>query len=131
MIDVGLIGFGFAGRTFHAPVISAVDGLRLAAILERHGSEAEQRYPTAGVVRSLDELLAITSVQLIVVATSNKTKELQGDTTVDIRVLVLDTRDSAGCRNRLVEEKVCSTQVRSGVRGGRKVSHFRCNKIGA
>jgi len=71
MIDVGLIGFGFAGRTFHAPVISAVDGLRLATILERHGSEAEQAYPTARVVRSLDELLAITSVQLIVIATSN------------------------------------------------------------
>src|SRR5215469_5969302 len=71
MIDVGLIGFGFAGRTFHAPVISAVDGLRLAAILERHGSEAEQAYPTARVVRSLDELLAIDSVQLIVIATSN------------------------------------------------------------
>jgi predicted dehydrogenase len=71
MIDVGLIGFGFAGRTFHAPVISAVDGLRLAAILERHGSEAEQAYPTARVVRSLDEMLAINSAQLIVIATSN------------------------------------------------------------
>ena len=26
MIDVGLVGFGFAGRTFHAPVSSAVEG---------------------------------------------------------------------------------------------------------
>ena len=72
MIDVGLIGFGFAGRTFHAPVISAVDGLRLAAILERHGSEAEGAYPTARVVPSLEGLLAIGSLQLIVIATSNK-----------------------------------------------------------
>jgi predicted dehydrogenase len=71
MIDVGLIGYGFAGRTFHAPVISAVDGLRLAAILQRHGSEAEQAYPTALVVRNLDELLAIDSLRLIVIATSN------------------------------------------------------------
>ncbi|HEX8797126.1 MAG TPA: oxidoreductase [Terriglobales bacterium] len=71
MIDVGLIGFGFAGRTFHAPVISAVEGLRLAAILERHGSEAEQAYPTAHIARSLAELLAIDSIQLTVVATSN------------------------------------------------------------
>jgi len=71
MIDVGLIGFGFAGRTFHAPVISAVDGLRLAAILERHGSEAQLAYPTARQVRSLDDLLAINSLQLIVIATSN------------------------------------------------------------
>jgi len=71
MIDVGLIGFGFAGRTFHAPVVSAVDGLRLAAILQRHGSEAERAYPTARVVRTLDDLLAIDSLRLIVIATSN------------------------------------------------------------
>ena len=71
MIDVGLIGFGFAGRTFHAPVISAVEGLRLAAILQRQGSEAGQAYPAARAVRNLDELLAISSIQLIVIATSN------------------------------------------------------------
>src|SRR5215472_13094116 len=71
MIDAGLIGFGFAGRTFHAPVISAVDGLGLAAILERHRSEAQQAYPRVRLVRSLDDLLAINSLQLIVIATSN------------------------------------------------------------
>src|SRR5271165_6539058 len=73
MIDVGLIGFGFAGRTFHAPVISAVEGLRLAAILQRHGAEAQQAYPSARVVRTLDELLAINSIRLIVIATPNTT----------------------------------------------------------
>ena len=31
MIDVGLVGFGFAGRTFHAPVISAVEATQVAA----------------------------------------------------------------------------------------------------
>jgi predicted dehydrogenase len=71
MIDVGLVGFGFAGKTFHAPVIAAVEGLRLAAILQRHGSEAEQSYPAARMVRSLEELLAIESVHLIVIATPN------------------------------------------------------------
>jgi len=73
MIDVGLIGFGFAGRTFHAPVVAAVEGLRLAAVLQRHGAEAEQAYPSARVVRSLDELLAINSVRLVVIATPNTT----------------------------------------------------------
>jgi scyllo-inositol 2-dehydrogenase (NADP+) len=71
MIDVGLVGFGFAGRTFHAPVIAAVEGLRLAAILQRHGPEAEQAYPGARVVRSVEQLLAIESVQLVVIATPN------------------------------------------------------------
>ena len=71
MIDVGLVGFGFAGRTFHAPVISAVEGLRLAAIVQRHGDEAAQAYPDAAIVRSLDELLAISSIRLVVIATPN------------------------------------------------------------
>ena len=73
MIDVGLVGFGFAGRTFHAPVIAAVEGLRLAAILQRRGSEAEQAYPAARVVRNIDELLAIDSIRLVVIATPNDT----------------------------------------------------------
>jgi scyllo-inositol 2-dehydrogenase (NADP+) len=73
LISVGLIGFGLAGRAFHAPVISAVPGFRLAAILQRSGSEAAQAYPTARIVRSLDELLALPEIRLIVIATPNDT----------------------------------------------------------
>jgi predicted dehydrogenase len=46
MIDVGLIGFGLAGRSFHAPVIRALPGLRLAAILQRSGNDALENFPT-------------------------------------------------------------------------------------
>jgi scyllo-inositol 2-dehydrogenase (NADP+) len=73
MIDVGLIGFGLAGRAFHAPVIRAVPGLRLAAILQRSGSEAAEQYPEVRIVRSVEELLSIESVRLIVIATPNDT----------------------------------------------------------
>ena len=73
MIDVGLIGFGLAGRAFHAPVISAVPGLRLAAILQRRGSEAAAAYPNARIVRSIEELLAIPDMRLVVIATPNET----------------------------------------------------------
>jgi predicted dehydrogenase len=91
MIDVGLIGFGFAGRTFHAPVISAVEGLRLAAILQRHGPEAGNAYSTARVVRSLDDLLTIDSVQLLVIATPNTSHfELAKQCLLAGRHLVID-----------------------------------------
>src|SRR6202047_4209584 len=73
MIDVGLIGFGLAGRAFHAPVIRAVPGLRLAAILQRSGNEAAQLYPDVRIVRSLEELLGMRSLRLIVIATPNDT----------------------------------------------------------
>lgn len=73
MIDVGLIGFGLAGHAFHAPVIRAVPGLRLAAILQRSGNEAAQLYPDVRIVRSLEELLSMQDLRLVVIATPNET----------------------------------------------------------
>ena len=73
MINVGLIGFGLAGRSFHAPVIRSVPGLRLAAILHRSGDEAAKIYPDARIVRNVEELLAISDIRLVVIATPNST----------------------------------------------------------
>src|SRR5436853_5123568 len=72
MIDVGLIGFGFAGRVFHAPIVSAVPGLRLRAIVQRSGDDAKAVYPEAAIVKSVEELLAIEGIRLIVIATPNQ-----------------------------------------------------------
>jgi len=73
MIDVGLVGFGLAGRAFHAPIINAVSGLRLAAIVQRSGNSAQEVYPDVKIVRSLEKLLAIPSISLIAIATPNET----------------------------------------------------------
>src|SRR6266481_4892236 len=73
MIEVALIGFGLAGRAFHAPVIRAVPGLHLAAILQRSGGEAAEKYPDVRSVRGVEELLAIPEVRLVVIATPNET----------------------------------------------------------
>ncbi|HXY01667.1 MAG TPA: Gfo/Idh/MocA family oxidoreductase [Candidatus Limnocylindrales bacterium] len=72
MIDVGLIGFGLGGRCFHAPLIRAVPGLRLAAILQRTGDSAALAYPDVRIVRTLDALLAIDTLRLVVVSTPNQ-----------------------------------------------------------
>src|SRR5262249_43016080 len=71
-IGVGLVGFGLAGRAFHAPVIRAVPGLRLAAIVQRSGSEAAEAYPDVRVVRTIDQMLAMPEIRLVVVATPNE-----------------------------------------------------------
>lgn len=71
MLNVGLVGFGFAGQVFHAPVISVVEGLRLAAVARRSG-DRDPRYPEAEFVRSLDELLT-RPIDLVVIATPNTT----------------------------------------------------------
>lgn len=71
MIRVGLVGFGLAGRVFHAPLISSVEGLELAAIVERSSNSAAERYPGITTYRTVDELLADASIKLVVVATPN------------------------------------------------------------
>ena len=71
MIRVGLVGFGLAGRVFHAPLISSVEGLELAAVVERSSDNAAGLYPGVTIYRSVDELLTDASIKLVVVATPN------------------------------------------------------------
>jgi scyllo-inositol 2-dehydrogenase (NADP+) len=73
MIRVGLVGFGLAGRVFHAPLISSVDGLELAAVVERSSNRAAERYPGVQVYRSLEAMLTDASLGLLVLATPNGT----------------------------------------------------------
>src|SRR5579863_2111150 len=73
MLRVGLVGFGMGARVFHAPLISSVDGLELAAVVERHTDQAKQRYPGITSYRTLEELLADASIDLVVVATPSGT----------------------------------------------------------
>ena len=54
MIRAGLIGFGLGGRVFHAPLLSSVDGIELAAIVERTTNHAAERYPGITTYRTLD-----------------------------------------------------------------------------
>jgi scyllo-inositol 2-dehydrogenase (NADP+) len=65
MIRVGLIGFGMAGRVFHAPLLSSVDGLELAAVMERTSNKAADRYPGIKIYRSVSEMLADDSASLL------------------------------------------------------------------
>jgi len=51
MIRAALVGFGMAGRVFHAPLLSSVEGLELAAVMERSTNKAAERYPGITVMR--------------------------------------------------------------------------------
>jgi predicted dehydrogenase len=73
MIRVGLIGFGLGGRVFHAPLVSSVEGMELACVLERTTNQAAARYPGIVTHRSLEEMLADSSLGLFIVSTPNGT----------------------------------------------------------
>jgi len=42
-IETVVVGFGLAGRVFHAPFVSAVPGLHLNGIVQRKGDEAQEQ----------------------------------------------------------------------------------------
>ncbi|GAA3763320.1 Gfo/Idh/MocA family oxidoreductase [Terriglobus aquaticus] len=71
-IRTGVIGFGLAGRVFHAPFVHAARGLDLSAIVQRTGDDAARAFPNATIFRSADDLVA-SDVELVVVGTPNST----------------------------------------------------------
>ncbi|MGH9600511.1 MAG: Gfo/Idh/MocA family oxidoreductase, partial [Terracidiphilus sp.] len=73
MIRAGVIGFGMGGRVFHGPLLSSVEGLEFAAVLERSTSNAAARYPGVVTYRSLDAMLADSSLGLFVVTSPSGT----------------------------------------------------------
>jgi scyllo-inositol 2-dehydrogenase (NADP+) len=73
MIRVGLVGFGMGGRVFHAPLISSVEGLELAAVVERSTNNAAERYPGIATYRSVEAMLEDESLGLVVVSTPSGT----------------------------------------------------------
>jgi scyllo-inositol 2-dehydrogenase (NADP+) len=71
-IKVAIIGYGLAGRVFHAPFVNAVPGLRLSYIVQRQGNTAVEAYPDATILRSVDEAIA-SDAQMVVVGSPNAT----------------------------------------------------------
>lgn len=69
--NVALVGFGYAGQTFHAPLIAACPGLRLHTIVTRKPDEARTAWPQARPVADLESALADPEIDLVVLATPN------------------------------------------------------------
>lgn len=68
-IQVGLIGYGFAGRVFHAPIITAVPDLELKKVVERRSERSKERYPWVDIVRDANDLYEDPTIDLVVVTT--------------------------------------------------------------
>jgi predicted dehydrogenase len=70
-IRVGLIGFGYAGRTFHAPLILATQGLRLTAVASSDAAKVHASLGPDIVVTTPTALIAHDDIDLVVIATPN------------------------------------------------------------
>lgn len=72
-LQVGIIGFGYAAKTFHMPLIMATENLELAAISTRRPEDVSSVAHGVKCVASVDELLALPYLDIVVIPTPNDT----------------------------------------------------------
>lgn len=72
-IKTAILSFGMSGKVFHAPFIDLHKGFELTGIWERSQSASAAFYPQARIYRSLEEILADPSIELVVVNTPTGT----------------------------------------------------------
>lgn len=70
-LRAGLVGYGFAGQTFHAPVLSAVPGLELGAVASSQPHKVHADWPGVDVVPDVATLLRRSDIDLVVIAAPN------------------------------------------------------------
>jgi predicted dehydrogenase len=70
-IRVGLIGFGYAARTFHAPLIRATEAMVIAAVASSDAAKVHASLGPDIVVTTPTALIARDDIDLVVIATPN------------------------------------------------------------
>ena len=71
MINTALVSFGMSGKVFHAPFIAANPLFNLVGSWERSTKNIEAAYPGTKSYNSYEELLANTTIDLVVVNSPN------------------------------------------------------------
>lgn len=72
-IRVGLIGYGYAGRSFHAPMIAATAGLALVAVASSDAAKVRADLPDVEIVDDSIVLAGAEGIDLVVIASPNDT----------------------------------------------------------
>ncbi|UQQ52916.1 oxidoreductase [Enterobacter roggenkampii] len=72
-IRVELIGYGYASKTFHAPLIAGTPGMALAAVSSSDAAKVHADWPSVPVVSEPKHLFNDPNIDLIVIPTPNDT----------------------------------------------------------
>lgn len=70
-LRLALIGYGNAGRIFHAPLIAGVPGLQLACVCSSRAGAVQADWPQVRVVAEPAAVFADPAIDVVVIATSN------------------------------------------------------------
>jgi predicted dehydrogenase len=72
-LNVGIVGYGFATKTFHAPLVAGVPGLKLVAISSSDPAKVKADWPQVATETSPEALFARPDIDLVVIPTPNET----------------------------------------------------------
>lgn len=72
-IKTAIAGFGISAKVFHAPFITTMEGFKLVAVQERNRQESKEMYPWVKVVKTFEELIQDSEVELVIITTPNET----------------------------------------------------------
>lgn len=73
-VNVGLIGYGAAGKAFHEPIITSVPGLNLCRIYETNDLNLailKEKYNEDEITNNIDDIFSDESIELVVIAAPN------------------------------------------------------------
>lgn len=82
-LQVALVGYGFVGKVFHAPLIASVDGLALHSVVSSNADAVHADFPDVVVTPELATVLADPAIDLVVIATPNDLHAPQAHAALD------------------------------------------------
>lgn len=71
--NLAVVGYGYAGRTFHAPLIANTPGLQLHSVVSSKPHQPQADFPDVSVLADLGSALADPALDAVVLATPNQT----------------------------------------------------------
>ncbi len=70
-LNVALIGYGFVGKVFHAPLLTNTPGLHLHTVVSSDAGKVRADHPATRVVADAETVFADPEIQLVVIAAPN------------------------------------------------------------
>jgi predicted dehydrogenase len=72
-LRVGLLGYGYSGKTFHAPLVTALPDFELVAVSSRDAARVRADLPDIAVHAEPLAVARLDSIDLVIIATPNDT----------------------------------------------------------
>ena len=116
MINTAVIGYGYAGQSFHAYLVGLADRLNLCAIATRNPERrqaAAQAYPDVKLYETIDQVIADDEIDLVILATPH-------DTHAELSIRVMDAgkhlvTDKIMCMNAAEADMMIEASQRNSV----------------